>query len=279
MKKTKIGSIFLISMLVLTGIGVSYAGFTDNVYVSGAIDTATVHLNYISNSHTYVWKVMYTGPTVTPPFDWSNTVVFEWDPANEWCYLRSYEATTAADVEAWFVSIGLVQDVTFWRVAWAEATAGGADNHVITVDFHNIFPCNDYVADFLYHYTGTIPAKLTAGDLITSNIVNGPHYTGEGYAGNNWLEDLWLWHQANPTSPYGIWYTAFKVNVFTNNEKEVYHTTPIGQITENYQVHFCDNIIIVIWMHLPQDNQFQGCSGEFSIDLGAIQWYDSCAPP
>jgi len=90
MKKNKIGSIFLVSMLALTGIGVSYAGFTDMVYVSGAIDTASLHLEYISNSHSYAWKVMYDGEPVTPPFTWDNTVEFVWEPDNEWCWLMSY---------------------------------------------------------------------------------------------------------------------------------------------------------------------------------------------
>lgn len=262
-------------MLATAGLGISYAGFTDMVYVSGTIDTATVHLEYVSNSHTYAWKVIYTGTPVTPPFDWSNVVVFEWDPDNEWAYLRSYEATTAEDVETWFESIGLIEDESYFRIAWAEASIG-ANDHEIIVDLNNIFPCNDYVADFLYHYDGSIPAKLTASDLLTSDIVNGPYYTGDGYEGENWMEDLWLFHQTNPL--YGIWYTAYKVNVEFDTNGDVVHTYIIEELTEDYQVHNCDYLIILIWIHLPQDNQFQGCSGQFSIDLGAIQWYDPCPP-
>jgi hypothetical protein len=274
-------------MLVMTGIGMSYAGFTDLVYVRGEIDTATVKLEYISNSHTYVWKVMYDGEPLVPPFDWSNVVIFDWDPDNEFCYLRSYEGTTAEDVEAWFETAypngpGLVEDVSYWRVAWAEATTDPNDDHIMNVDMHNIFPCNTYMADFIYHYDGSIPARLTVGDLITTEIVNGPYYTGDGYDGDNWMEDLWLWHIANPGSEFGIYYTAWQVTIETNDDGEVVHSYIVpgtGPLEDGYQVHNCDYLIVLIWIHLPQDNQFQGCSGKFSIDLGAVQWTDPCLPP
>lgn len=267
MRKNKVGSIFLLSMLAMAGLGISYAGFTDMVYVSGTIDTATVQLEYISISHTYAWKVMYTGPQVDPPFiEGVNVVEFEWDPDNEWCWMVSYEATTAADVETWFEgTLDLVEDVTYWRVAWAEANIG-EDDHNILVDFHNIFPCSYFRADFMYHYTGSIPAKLTASDIIMNNIVNGPNYP----AGENWMEDLWDLDE--------LYYTAYKVTPHFNNDGEVYASTIIEEIYPGYQVHNCDYLIIVIWMHLPQNNIWQGCSGEFSIDLGAIQWYDPCPP-
>jgi hypothetical protein len=55
MKRNKFGSIFLVSMLALTGIGASYAGFNDIIYIYGTASTATVNLDIEAYSGCWVW--------------------------------------------------------------------------------------------------------------------------------------------------------------------------------------------------------------------------------
>ena len=57
MKQNKIGTIFIVTALALAGIGVSYAGLTDVIIVSGTVDTATVDLIVDWYSGTIVWKI------------------------------------------------------------------------------------------------------------------------------------------------------------------------------------------------------------------------------
>ena len=63
MEKNKIGTIFLISVLALAGIGASYAGMTDSIKIYGTVKTATVDLEIDSYSGTWIWKVWGEGIT------------------------------------------------------------------------------------------------------------------------------------------------------------------------------------------------------------------------
>ena len=56
MKTNKIGTIFLVSILALAGIGVSYSGFIDVIKVHGEISTAYVDFEIEKYSGTWVWK-------------------------------------------------------------------------------------------------------------------------------------------------------------------------------------------------------------------------------
>ena len=57
MKSQKIGALFIISILALTGIGISYAGLTDSFYIFGTAKTAVVEFMDITYSGTNVWKM------------------------------------------------------------------------------------------------------------------------------------------------------------------------------------------------------------------------------
>ena len=67
MKRTnnKIGTVFLVSMLALAGLGASYAGFSDMITVYGEVATATVELEITGYSGTWVYKVLSTGAVYT----------------------------------------------------------------------------------------------------------------------------------------------------------------------------------------------------------------------
>jgi len=57
MKTTKISSMFLISVIAIAGIGVSYAGLTDYIQIYGEVTVATVEMEIEIYSGTWVWKV------------------------------------------------------------------------------------------------------------------------------------------------------------------------------------------------------------------------------
>ena len=58
MKRNKLGSIFLVSILALAGVGISYAGFTDEIFIYGTVNTATVDIVVVPwFSGTWVWKI------------------------------------------------------------------------------------------------------------------------------------------------------------------------------------------------------------------------------
>ena len=65
MNKNKIGTVFLVSILALAGVGVSFAGLSDIITISGSVSTGTVDLVPKTYSGTWVWKVYPHGIDVT----------------------------------------------------------------------------------------------------------------------------------------------------------------------------------------------------------------------
>lgn len=56
MQSNKLGTMFIISMLSLSAIGITYAGWTDLITVSGTVQTGNVEFEIIDYSGTWVWK-------------------------------------------------------------------------------------------------------------------------------------------------------------------------------------------------------------------------------
>lgn len=171
MKKNKIGSIFLVSVLALAGIGISYAGFSDMISVYGEVNTATVQFNVVDYSGTDVWKVYGDG-----------------QPAGEIFIGRSFESNklTTTHVE------DMYPDCTVIPVASSWASVGS--DYDVDMLWDNIFPCVDFTADVIIHYEGSIPAHVTVTDLVwDANGYDFSEYlTFEAYSyvkdGDEWIK-------------------------------------------------------------------------------------------
>lgn len=154
MKTAKIGTIFLISILALAGIGVGYAAWTDTITVSGTVNTGNVDIDIEYLSSTYVWKDVseHSMQVIHVVKDTLGAVMWK---DNDW--VPDYD-----------------EDIL---VASAETTYAGDDQ--ITVTINNIFPLDNkcYIADVFLHYDGSIPVKI---NNINWNITSG----------NDWIEPL-----------------------------------------------------------------------------------------
>ena len=158
MKGNKVGTMFFISILVLAGIGISYAGFTDSIAIYGSVNTATVDIELVGwYSGTWVYKIWgFTVTPIPPIFDYD-----VYDLANEILIIRGYagHVATIADVSDWAAANGGNAQL----VSFSEAKEGTThDETPYDVDFiyDNLFPCIDFSADFIFHYAGIIPAKI-----------------------------------------------------------------------------------------------------------------------
>lgn len=71
--RTKIGTIFFVSLLALAGIGISYAGLTDTIDIFGTVQTAAIKFQDVSYTGTYVNDMSviprepYSGEPTLPP--------------------------------------------------------------------------------------------------------------------------------------------------------------------------------------------------------------------
>ena len=147
MIKNKIGSIFLISILALAGIGISYAGFTDSISIYGTVSTATVELEIEEYSGTWVWKVwaIEEGAQVPP---------------GEVYIFRGFidDKPTIDEVRAMFPDC----EVELEASAYAQDGSNhGGKEYDIDMVWEDIFPCIDFTADVVLAYTGTIPSKMS----------------------------------------------------------------------------------------------------------------------
>jgi hypothetical protein len=154
MKHNKTGTIFIVFVLALAGIGISYAGFTDVINVYGSVDTATVDIVKTDYSGTDVWKVYAVVPGAIPPTGeiviWHGFVSDTTRPTEESLELQ-YRGCEADLISS----------------SWAKSgTTHGDKLYDVDMVWDNIFPCIDFSADVIIHYAGTIPAHVDVTELV-----------------------------------------------------------------------------------------------------------------
>lgn len=72
-RRVKLGTLFIVSLLALAGIGISYAGLTDTITIFGTVQTAVVEFQDVSYTGTYVNDMSviprepYSGEPTLPP--------------------------------------------------------------------------------------------------------------------------------------------------------------------------------------------------------------------
>jgi len=243
--KSKIGVIFLVSVLALAGIGIGYAGWTDSIAISGSVSTGHVDLNLVKYSGTWVWK------------DIPNHGI----DRNE-----GFSIGTAYDVDP----EGHYNDANWMLVghAWAAPTVGADDT--VTLTYDNLFPCQDFCTDFVLSYSG-IPVRVQGPIMIgTSNILPLEAENFKGNTGVDWLEYLYTYPHAGAvpaeTGPGGITITAYFCDA-----NGVVPANPVP-VTVGTQLHDGDYVYVKVCIHIPQDNAYMSLSGSFSTTLDVIQW-------
>ena len=67
MKQVKIGTIFLVSIMALAGIGAGYSAWTDTIYIDGSVTTGSVEWVIVPADATFVYKVYDCDPPEAAP--------------------------------------------------------------------------------------------------------------------------------------------------------------------------------------------------------------------
>jgi predicted ribosomally synthesized peptide with SipW-like signal peptide len=126
----KMGFLFLALVIVLAGIGVGYAAWTDSVTIQGTLQTGKVDLDVIGYSGTWVYK--------TPGIVEHEIYISQ---------IGDNDPNLPAGA---------------FLVASATAVEGDHAPYDVVMTWDNLFPCIDFTADVLLHYDGTIPAKVNS---------------------------------------------------------------------------------------------------------------------
>jgi hypothetical protein len=237
LEKNKVFTIFGIILLFLAGIGITYAGFVDVIRVYGTVSTASVDIKVEEYSCTYLWKI----------WDWQSTLENPYAPE-----LKIYEDREIAIYRGECLDNFKIAEINDWLesngkilnqepiVSYAKSSYG--DENLINVEYNNIFPEIDFIADFIIHYTGSIPGKI------------------------QWPEMEWEYgcQLSNNLEIKAFAYS--KINgEFSKNDEILKQEFPL-------QLHFCDYIGWEININLSQDNTLQGKNAKFSLTLSVVQW-------
>jgi len=245
MKSNKVSTVFLVSILTLAGVGISYAGLTDSLSIYGTVDTGTVDLNVVDTlySGTWVWKVyphnidITHDPTVSYPEEQGELVA----------YAKGRDP----------VYTGPDQDPL--------KTDGSQYDAVL--EFHNLFPCIDFTADIVFHYDGTIPCKVTN---INFDWTGEEIDIGDGKDGGTdfiqYLKELWV----TSGEKYGM------TGGFYRCDQNGVLLDPLQEVVVGTQLHKCNYFKLEVTIHLPQNNIFQGLEGNGFVDIEVMQWNDEC---
>jgi len=145
MKKemNKITLAFTACIIVTSWIGISYASWTDSVYIQGTVDTGTVE-----------WEFSGVPTQADPGLDWNCF----WDLSGGKCVQMDKDvASTTVEYE--------VSD----------------HPHVMTVTIDNAYPYYYNHFSFKVHYYGTIPARIWKVNFIVDGEIKETIYESDKY--------------------------------------------------------------------------------------------------
>lgn len=245
----KIGLFILTIVLCLGALGIGYAAWTDTVTITGTVNTGSVDL--VVSEYSGMW--MYKVPGGTP-----ETIL-----------------TTDPD---------FVPPQGGFLVAFAKAaqtmdsqTPPQAVDDGITVTFDNLFPLGSYVdgewvpdswdADFIVHYSGSIPVKVQLAELSIAWTEGSGTVTSEIIA-----QKL-----AMVTDPDGK--PASGDETFTTVGDEI----PVGEL-EGVQMEFSNYYKFIIRITVPQHDTEEANEANMSLSgtitgvIQVIQWNEYVSP-
>lgn len=120
----KIGLVVLALMLALGALGVGYARWSDTITISGTVNTGSVNINVVQYSGTDIYKM----------------------PDDSLFRIHWYTARPEPPEGGLLVSSAVAQP--------------GTEDDTVVVTFDNVFPCQDFIVDWLMQYVGTVPAHI-----------------------------------------------------------------------------------------------------------------------
>ena len=230
-----LGATIAVSMMILAGIGISYAGFTDEITIHGDVQTGSVDINLLQWDGVLLWKIWnWDG------FQFPGTFT-QWtiDPDNEIAVFRfPWNDGTIQREQSQLEMHGNVE-----LVSTVEVTPGTTHDYDIT--YTNVFPSFDYTAALIFKNEGSIPSKIQWPTINHESGVDFTSYiTIKAYTYTQGLFDAWFKDVEIPMQDFP------------------------------YQVHQGDVFGFELTLNLPQNNDYQNVNSEFSFDISAIQWYD-----
>jgi len=251
----KIGFLIIALVLALGTLGVGYAAWTDEVIITGSVDTGSLDLVVEDYSGMWFWKV----PGGTPEYFF--TVDPEFVPAQVTGHPAPFIVAYAASKQTLDSSSEPVDDsitMTFSELFPIDSPCVplyGPDGDDEDSDPDLVACQYAWRADFVLHYNGTIPAMVDAE--FTSATGDAEMLWNLGYA---WVVFEYLDETYEPGD-----------NPWVHRTGE--------EITDAVQMHYCDYVLGWLCVVIPQvppegytQEDFMNLVGTFTAKITAIQW-------
>ena len=138
------------------------------------------------------------------------------------------------------------------RISWSGAEAGNGNPFDVEFSFNNLFPCIDFEINFVIEYTGSIPGKINFMD-----------YLFDGDAELLAMADVTL-------EAYGMYFDDGNLEwvIDTNDPADI-----------GYQMHEFDRVIVILTVHLPQENVLMNQNAEGTAIIEVVQWNEQPHAP
>lgn len=150
----RLGILFMVLVIALAGLGAAFAAWTDEIVITGTVNTGSVDIVIEQVSGTDVYKDLDSDQMVVCRYFVDATGA------------KVYHPVPFLDPPG---DAGPPQPTNDLLVASASATISAGDTLEFTFD--NIFPCLDFAIDAKFHYVGTVPAKI---NKITVEAIDDP---------------------------------------------------------------------------------------------------------
>ncbi len=254
MQRRKIGTIFILLILALSGIGISYSGFMDSITIYGTVDTASVTIDVVDYSGTEVWKVWMDEGVPPVPYD---------DEVYIWHGFKDNQPSMS-DV----LSVTGADHAELVATAWAQpGSTHGTIDYDVDMIWDNIFPCFDFTADVIIKYIGSIPAKLQWPDIAW--------FEGEEYFRDYITFEVYRYILDN-----GEWIKGKKIDVWPYQVHQGYyigfetiiHLEQLNNLQDKHG-EFSFNIEVIQWNNQCEDGNdnippIADADGPYSGKLG-----------
>jgi hypothetical protein len=239
MGKKKIGLLALALVLALGALGVGYAAWEDSVTITGTVETGSVDIEIIDYSSTTIWKSHDYNNEIYIQHTWAN-------PGSD--RVSDPDPTSKVDAFPNWEEEGDPGSSGVDPVAYAEASEYVGADYDISVEICNAFPETELTADFLLHYAGTVPAKITVSNLGFTDNTDDP----------------------NDVDIKDYVHIKYYQSTIAGGADTLIDDPVIGD-----QWHYCNYILVQITVDLDQIDNLQLQSGTIDGTITVKQWNEA----
>jgi hypothetical protein len=245
----KVGLLALALVLALGSLGVAYAVWTDQVYVTGVVHTGTLDIDICGVSSTFVYKVPGLGET-----DYGQDIQVD--------YFYEDTAPYHPPDGGMLVAQATTEDTSIWQDPLPPHEILDIDSATMT--FEGVFPGIDFMTDLELEYLGSVPAKVSIAEIAPLDSESAEALDSLMTLGEESGHTEGIWLDAELSTDDGGTFVDI-----TNLDEDLLRGL---QLEQNDLLHVSMHVL------LPEDPQYEHLTLNFSVLFTIVQWNEYVEP-